>query len=486
MITIKKSLLDTEIPKRNTELINYKPKLKRNKSKLEKLPKISLNSENPSIMHSRIESNSINLSTCDLIKLKKHKRIKTKSLNVLNSVIDKDSQLRYHELTEMIKRTNKKKKINENKIDNIRRALDRDLKNQTKLAIIDIFETKINERIQASIKILKKYRNQNHMTGLSIIHAVLGMELRLIEAHIDGCENDYNRIALVNTRDQYSRTCLHYATSLGQIGSVEMMMAIGSDPKIKDAYGRTPLHYAALQDNKEVIETLISSFNKASKLHEGASEDTNYYTISRLLKHKKLKKMANIPKPQVYSLKTIPKLVRYLDYSMLNKELQRHIDRMGLSDIKSQIKRTEVYSLDDYFNNKDDIGRTALHIAALCDKIAIIRILLDNGADPDIKDINGSRPLELTSSRLASSILISRMKSSKKVSFGKNLFISENESSGILTKDLLSMDDTTLLSFQTEDMQENYLHIAVKSRNLDAISLLLQRNLNPLTPNKFG
>ena len=76
MITIKKSLLDTEIPKRNTELINYKPKLKRNKSKLEKLPKISLNSENPSIMHSRIESNSINLSTCDLIKLKKHKRIK--------------------------------------------------------------------------------------------------------------------------------------------------------------------------------------------------------------------------------------------------------------------------------------------------------------------------------------------------------------------------------------------------------------------------
>ena len=315
---------------------------------------------------------------------------------------------------------------------------------------------------------------------------MLENDIRLIEAHIDECLNDYQRVILVNTRDQYSRTCLHYAASLGQVETIEMMMVTGADPRIKDAYGRTSLHYAAFQDNKDIIELLKRAFYKASKISERANENTNYHTIARLLKHKKLKKMAKLPKPQANLLNAFPTEAKLLDYSMLCLEIQRHMDRMGISETKSQLKRAEILNLEEYFNNKDDIGRTALHIAALCDKISIIRILLDNGANPDIKDINGSRPLELSSSKLASSILIGRMKSSKRMITQKSIKISENKTSGILTKDLLSIDDHKLLSFHTGTSQENYLHIAIKSKNLDAVTILLQKNLSPVIQNKFG
>ena len=378
-----------------------------------------------------------------------------------------------------------KKYLLQKQANNLRRALDRDLKNQTKTSIIELFESKVKERIQASIRIIKKLRNDNNMLGLSITHAVLGMDLRIVEAHIDECGNEYKRALVVNCKDQYHRSCLHYACSLGQLGSIEMMMMVGADPRIKDLYGRTPLHYAAFQDKKEVVELLRFFFRKACKVTEGVSENTDYRTIARLLKYKKLKKMANVHKPQVYSLKAVPQTVNYLDYSMIDKDMQKHLDRMNVSDNKNQGKKVEVFGIDDYFNNQDDLGRTALHIAALCDKVAIIRILIRYGADPDIKDYNDNRPLELSSSRLASSILLSKMKNPKQLPLEKLFKPKDIEKTIISTKELLLMNEQKINSFLTLELQENYLHLSIKSKNIESVQLLLQRNFNPTAQNKF-
>ena len=485
MNSISNSEFDQELSLENIESPANLQEMRRNRSTIIKLPMLAssiLTGEKRKVKHCRIKSRSLEVSFCELNLTKPKKRIQQDSV-----IREKDhNKLKFHKITGLVKIKKPKKHLIENKIDNLRKALDRDLKKHTKLSIIDSLESKVKERIYSSIKILQKSRNQNTIASFSIIHAVLENDIRLIEAHIDECLNDYQRVILVNTRDQYSRTCLHYAASLGQVETIEMMMVTGADPRIKDAYGRTSLHYAAFQDNKDIIELLKRAFYKASKISERANENTNYHTIARLLKHKKLKKMAKLPKPQANLLNAFPTEAKLLDYSMLCLEIQRHMDRMGISETKSQLKRAEILNLEEYFNNKDDIGRTALHIAALCDKISIIRILLDNGANPDIKDINGSRPLELSSSKLASSILIGRMKSSKRMITQKSIKISENKTSGILTKDLLSIDDHKLLSFHTGTSQENYLHIAIKSKNLDAVTILLQKNLSPVIQNKFG
>lgn len=417
-----------------------------------------------------------------------NKKKKKKQVLALERVADNLSKARIHELSSMVIPKKKAKKLFfPNKVTHLRNALDRDLKNQTKSLIVKLFQSKVSERIAASIKIMKKKRKENNVAAISVIHAVLLMELRVVEGHIDECANDYKRAVVVNEKDQYGRTCLHYATSLGELGSMEMIMIVGSDPRIKDIYGRTPLHYAGFQDKKEVVELLKLLFHKACKANEAASEDSEYQTIARLLKYKKLKKMAKIPKPNIYSIKTLPKTVTYLNYSDLDNNIQKHIERMGSADTKPQMKKVEVFGLEDLINNRDNLGRTALHLAVLCDKIGIIRALLDNGADPDIKDANGSRPLELSSSRLASSILISRMKNPKKIKIQRNFSIVENkeEEEGILTSDLLLMEEEQLISFVTPELNENYLHVAIKSRNLEAVQILLQRNFNPIVMNKF-
>lgn len=424
------------------------------------------------------KNNSLHQTSVSVKVLSTFKRKMTK---IKERVKDNLSKSRFHELSDMMK-----SKPSQELTQNLRRLMDRDLKKHTKSSLIDLFETKVKERINASNKILAKLRNDNISIGQNIIFAVLGMDLRTIEAHIDACGNDFKRAVIVNTRDQYMRTCLHYACSLGQLGSIEMMMMVGADSRLKDIYGRTPLHYAAIQDKKEVAELIKLLFHKSCKINEGVSENTDYRTVARLLKYKKLKRMAKVPKPQVYSVKNIPKTVCYLDYSLADKEVQRHIDRMNAADSKEQSRKVEPATFEELLNNRDELGRTPLHLAALCDKIALIRILLDFGANPDIKDINSSRPLELSSSRLASSVLLSRMKNPKKINIEKNLIITtETDISGLITKDLLLMDEKRLNSFLTEELQENYLHISVKSKNIDAVQILLQRNFRPSQCNKY-
>ena len=401
-----------------------------------------------------------------------------------NRVKDDLSNTRFHSLSKMLKGPSNSQKILKIKIaQNLRKAIDRNMKKQTQNSWIDLFENKVRERLNASNKILNKLRNENNISGLSVIHSVLEVNLRVVEAHIDECPNDLSRINLVNLCDQFGRNGLHYACCLGEIGCIEMLMTAGTDPRVKDMFGRTILHYAAFQGSKEVVELVKNLFEKSCKLNSGLPNCTNYRSIARLLKYKKLKKMAQVKKSQNYQTYPVARQSDTFNYSLINKESLKVLERMNISETKIKQSKGWPESFEALIDWQDAMGRTALHMSALFDKVAIIRILLDFGANPDIMDNNSTWPYELSSSRLASSILISRMKHKKKPNMDKSLVITKTEDTGMLTKDLLLLDDSTLSSFLTEN-SETYLHIAIKSKNLEAVKTLLSKNLSPLTVNK--
>ncbi|CAB1331909.1 unnamed protein product [Coregonus sp. 'balchen'] len=54
---------------------------------------------------------------------------------------------------------------------------------------------------------------------------------------------------------------------------------------------------------------------------------------------------------------------------------------------------------------RDDEGQTALHYASACEFADIVELLLQAGADPSVKDQEGSLPEEVTESSTISSLL---------------------------------------------------------------------------------
>ncbi|CDQ67981.1 unnamed protein product [Oncorhynchus mykiss] len=55
--------------------------------------------------------------------------------------------------------------------------------------------------------------------------------------------------------------------------------------------------------------------------------------------------------------------------------------------------------------SQDDEGQTALHYASACEFADVVELLLQAGADPSMKDQEGSLPEEVTESSTISSLL---------------------------------------------------------------------------------
>uniref|UniRef100_A0A674H456 Uncharacterized protein n=1 Tax=Taeniopygia guttata TaxID=59729 RepID=A0A674H456_TAEGU len=63
----------------------------------------------------------------------------------------------------------------------------------------------------------------------------------------------------INTPDSLGRTCLHAAASGGNVECLNLLLSSGADLRRKDKFGRTPLHYAAANGSYQCAVTLVTA-----------------------------------------------------------------------------------------------------------------------------------------------------------------------------------------------------------------------------------
>ncbi len=174
---------------------------------------------------------------------------------------------------------------------------------------------------------------------------------------------------------------LHAAAAAGDVGSIRRLISAGASAESRDRHGRTPLMVAGYKGNHAAAEALISA---GADLNALDNDRYDLLTIAAVLNDLEMVNLA-IAAGANTKLITSP----YDGTALIAAAHLGHVDVvLALIDGNAPL---------DHVNN---LNWTALIEAIVLGDggprhIAIVRALIDAGADPDLPDGYGKTPLAL-------------------------------------------------------------------------------------------
>jgi ankyrin repeat protein len=151
----------------------------------------------------------------------------------------------------------------------------------------------------------------------------------------------------VDAKDNDGSTPLHKAALQGRKDIAELLIAKGADVNAKDNLTSTALHWAAAGGHKEVVELLIAEAAQSEPPTAKAPVISTYFTIH---------------------------------------------DAAAIGNIEAVKQHL---AAETNVNTKDNKGdQTPLHYASVMGHKEIVELLIDNGADVNLKCSTGDTPLD--------------------------------------------------------------------------------------------
>uniref|UniRef100_A0A8B9Q123 Ankyrin repeat domain 52 n=1 Tax=Apteryx owenii TaxID=8824 RepID=A0A8B9Q123_APTOW len=162
------------------------------------------------------------------------------------------------------------------------------------------------------------------------IHDMFPLHLAVLFGFSDCCRKLLSSGFDINTPDNLGRTCLHAAASGGNVECLNLLLSSGADLRRRDKFGRTPLHYAAANGSYQCTVTLVTA---------GAS---------------------------------------------INETDCKGCTPLHYAAASDTYRRAETHSGNSHDTDEEPLKESRLKEAFFC-----LEFLLDNGADPSLRDKQG-------------------------------------------------------------------------------------------------
>ena len=172
---------------------------------------------------------------------------------------------------------------------------------------------------------------------------------------------DPSLLAARMTRNQHRRTPLHHAAAKNRPGMVRLLLDLGADPHATDATGATPLTTAALEHADPAIITMLEQ--AGAPLDFAAAVNLARYDLAEAMLREDPARIGPAGRDAI---------ALHLAVSRKNVDAVRWLIAHGV-DVDAKRRMW-------------DCNHTALHMTAENGALDISRMLLDAGADPNIRD----------------------------------------------------------------------------------------------------
>jgi ankyrin repeat protein len=204
----------------------------------------------------------------------------------------------------------------------------------------------------------------------------------------------------INIRNEQDQTALHKASLRGNTDIIDIMLNHGADVDAQDNSGSTPLHLTSSEPAAEVLlkhgaNVDLQNNKRQTALHI-ASQHGRFDIVRHLLKNG-----ANVDAQDNDGSTPLHLAISKVSMDSKASLLSEVSESSDEFDLSEAIQYLDLSDGSETSDDSSELDLTALHLPSEHGCLDIIRLLLENGANVDAQDNDGSTPLHLIISNMS-------------------------------------------------------------------------------------